>query len=231
MTSTSAGRYRNPPRPSVVGSLLYLLPNLPLGVAGFAVVSVLTTFGIGTVIVWIGVPVLAMLVAGARGAASLERLRVHALLGTFVATPYRPLPGDGQAARWRTRLWDGATWRDITYFVLLLPIGIAEFVILIACWSVGLALLTLPVYFRYLPGGAYFFPEETHAWVIVDSTLKALPWALVGLVLTALSVLITRMMGAGHARFARLLLGQGRRAGSLREDRADGPVPATNALA
>src|SRR2546427_725505 len=89
-------------------------------------------------------------------------------LGIFGAG--RP-PEGGQKARWKARLTDGATWRDFTYFLLLLPLGIAEFVLLVTSWSVALGLLTLPIYFRHLPGGPYYFPGWDIHWFVVDSTL------------------------------------------------------------
>src|SRR6187399_672523 len=126
------------PRPTVGGSLLYLLTNLPLGIVTCAVLVTLTAVGLTTAVIWVGVPILALMILGARGAARAERTRVHTLLGTYVATPYQPLPVSGQATRWKARLAEGATWRDFSYFVLLLPIGVAEFVLVVTSWSLAL---------------------------------------------------------------------------------------------
>ena len=72
-----------------------------------------------TAIIWVGVAVLALSALAMRGMAGLERMRVHAMLGTYVATPYRPLPAP--SSRWTTRLKDPATWKDMVYLVLMLP--------------------------------------------------------------------------------------------------------------
>ena len=48
--------------------------------------------------------ILAAAVLAWRGAAQLERARVHAMLGTYIASPYRPLPNGGLTKRlgvWR----------------------------------------------------------------------------------------------------------------------------------
>ncbi|GAB2960687.1 sensor domain-containing protein [Amycolatopsis acidiphila] len=217
MTSAHSVVDGSRPRPSAAGSLGYLLLNLPLGIAGFVAVVTLASVGMGTVIVWAGVPVLAALLLGTRAAARFERARAHALLGTYIAAPYRPLPARGWQVRWRARLLDGATWRDLGYFVLLFPVGVAEFVVLVTSWSTGLGLAALPVYFRYLPGGAFVFFREDQPWFVVDSTGKALPWAALGLLVIALSLALTRTLGAGHARFVRLVLGPGPRARRLAE--------------
>jgi hypothetical protein len=221
MTSALSERDGSRPRPPVGGSLVYLLLNLPLGIAGFTWVVTLLTTGVGSVIVWAGLPVLALLVLSTRAAARFERARVHAMLGAYVATPYRPLPATGQRARWRARLLDGATWRDLGYFVVLLPIGIAEFTVVVTTWSVGLGLAALPVYFRFLPDGAYFFPAFDERWIVVDSTIEALPWAALGVLVLALSIVLTRGLAGVHARFARLALGPGPRARRL----AEAPFP------
>lgn len=223
MTSALASRDGTRPQPSVGGSLGYLLLSLPLGIAGFVAVTTLASVGLSTFVVWAGVPVLALLIVGSRYAGQLERFRTHALLGTYVASPYRPLPARGVRARWRARLLDGATWRDLAYFVLLLPIGIAEFTIAVTTWSVGLGLTGLPIYFRYLPDDAFVLWGVDDHWVTVDSTLAALPLAAIGMLVLALAVVSTRAIGTVHARYARAMLGPGPRARRIAE--ADEPEP------
>ncbi|WP_020417609.1 sensor domain-containing protein [Amycolatopsis sp. ATCC 39116] len=211
------------PRPPVLGALGYLLCNLPLGVAGFALMVTLFTAGLGTAVVWVGLPVLAAGVLIARAAGRFERARVYRMLGAYIATPYKPLPEFGLKARWRARLTDGATWRDVLYLVLLLPLGIAEFTTVVAFWSVGLAATTLPFYCTYLPGGAYFFPAFDERWIVVDSPVDALPWAALGLIVLACAIALTRGMGTAHALFARAMLGPGPRARRLVESDTERP--------
>ncbi|GHF16951.1 hypothetical protein GCM10017786_58620 [Amycolatopsis deserti] len=213
------------PRPPVLGALGYLLSNLPLGVAGFALMVTLFTAGLGTAIVWVGLPILGLAVLIARAAGRFERARVHRMLGTYVVTPYKPLPEFGLKARWRARLTDGATWRDALYLVLLLPLGIAEFTLMVAFWSVGLAATALPFYCEYLPGGAYFFPSYDLRWIAVDSPVDALPWAALGLIVLALAIGLTRGLGTAHALFARAMLGPGPRARRLAGSATDQPNP------
>ncbi len=202
--ATTTERDGTMPNPPLWGSLAYLLMNLPIGIAGFVFVVTTMSVGIGTVIVWVGLGVLALAVLVWRGAARVERLRVHAMLGTYVAEPYRPLP-EG-AGRWVARFKDPATWKDMAYFVLLLPVGIAEFTISITTWSVGIYLSLLPLYWSVMPND----------WQIVlwndtffgpDSWIGTLPWAAAGVLVLALSILITKGLGTLHARYARAMLG------------------------
>lgn len=216
------------PDPPLLGSLVYQLLNLPAGIASFVVLSTLISVGIGTAIIWVGVPILALAVLLWRGAAALERRRVHTMLGSYIATPYRPAPGGTLGTRWRARLGDGATWKDLTYFLLLLPVGIAEFTIMVTAWATSLGLLFLPVYFRWLPDGSYRLWDWDRPWLIVDSTVDALPFAAVGVLLLAVTVALTRGLGAVHARYARALLGPGpRRLDALAGEVSTGPTSAS----
>lgn len=193
--------------PPFGGSVVFLLMNLPLGVVAFALLTSFTAAGVGTAVVWVGVGLLAVLVLAVRGGARLERARVYALLDRYIDLPYLPLPAEGQKNRWKARLKDPSTWRDLTYFFVLFPLGLVEFVLVTVFWSTSLALAGLPIYFRWLPGGAYYFPADDVRWLTVDSTVEALPWAALGVLFIALSVALTKALAGVHARLANALLG------------------------
>lgn len=197
------------PNPPVLGSLAYLVLNLPVGIASFVFLVTALSVGLSTAIIWVGVPLLALAVLVWRGAARLERQRVHTLLRTYIATPYRPLP-DTLSAQWKTRLKDPATWKDLTYFVLLLPVGVAEFALMVSLWTVSLWLLLLPLLHGFLPDEAYPVIND-HPILRVDSTFEALPLAAAGAVLLAVTVMVTKGLGTLHARYARALLGPSER--------------------
>lgn len=192
------------PNPSVLGSLGYLAMNLPLGIAGFVAVVTLFSVGLSTAVVWVGLPVLALAVMGARLGARVERARVYAMLDTYIASPYVPLPERG---RWKTRVRDVATWRDVSYFVLLLPIGVFEFTVMITMWSLTLGLLFLPIYYRYLPEASWRVGDWDHPLIVVDSFVESLPFAALGLLLLAVALPVTKGLGRAHAYYARALLG------------------------
>ncbi|SNR49582.1 Putative sensor [Haloechinothrix alba] len=196
-------------RPPVLGSLAFLLLNLPLGVFWFSLLVSLIAVSVGTAVIWIGLVTGAATVLLWHGGAVLERARVHALLGTAIAEPYRELPDARESVRWKARLRDTATWKDLGYLLTLLPIGILEFVLMVTTWSTSLALVGLPIYYRFLPGGAYHFPsyEPGHQWFTVDSVADALPFAIAGVVAVLVTVALTKALGTAHARFARSMLG------------------------
>jgi hypothetical protein len=205
VTETDGSR----PNPPVLGSLAYLVLNLPVGIAGFVFVVTAVTVGLGTAVIWVGVPVLALALLVWRAGARLERRRVHALLGTYIATPYRPLP-EAMSGQWRTRVKDPATWKDMVYFLLLLPIGIAEFTTMMVSWVTSVWLLFLPFYFGFVPRDWY--PEVWgHLLADVHSTFEALPWSALGALLLAMTIILTKGLGSLHARYARAMLGPSQR--------------------
>ncbi|GAA4546645.1 sensor domain-containing protein [Amycolatopsis samaneae] len=207
MVTASATREAGRRDPAFGGSLAFLLLSLPLGIVAFSLLVGLIPAGIGTAVVWVGLPILALVVLSVRGAARMERARVYALLDTYIDLPYLPLPPGRQVERWKARIKDLSTWRDIAYFFLLFPLGLVEFVLVTTFWATSLGLVGLPIYYRFLPDGAYFFPSYDLRWLTVDSTVSALPWAALGVLFVALSVALTKALAGLHARFAKALLG------------------------
>ncbi|MBB2914780.1 hypothetical protein FHS43_006092, partial [Streptosporangium becharense] len=90
----------------------YLLLGFPLAVIAFALTVVGFAAGIGTVVVWVGVPVLAMTLMLARGFADVERRMLTEVLDRPVARPrYRPAPeGAGWFRRMANPLTNGQSW-------------------------------------------------------------------------------------------------------------------------
>ncbi|MGH3761188.1 sensor domain-containing protein [Actinophytocola sp.] len=197
------------PDPPLLRSLAYLVMNLPIGIASFVFVVTTVSVGLGTVIIWVGLAVLAVAILSWRGFAQFERARVHAMLGTYVATPYRPPPKQGK--RWATRVKDPATWKDLVYCVLLLPIGIAEFTLMVTFWATSLWLVTMPIYWTWLPDAWRPILWNDHPLFAIDSWPDTLLWCALGVLVLAVAVALTRVLGTLHARFARALLGPSER--------------------
>jgi signal transduction histidine kinase len=127
--------------------IAYLLLALPLGVAEFSILVTGLSFGFGSAITLIGLPVLLLMLFVWRWMAQGERRLVGALVGTEIADPYRrPPPG---ASRWRAlreRLADPATWKDLVFLVLQLPAGIVAFALTVIVLGGGAGLLAAPIY-------------------------------------------------------------------------------------
>ena len=70
----------------------FMVLSFVLGTVYFVALVAAIAVGVGTLIVWIGVPILAMTMVAWRAAAGAERWRVWRMLGTEVARPSRPAP-------------------------------------------------------------------------------------------------------------------------------------------
>jgi signal transduction histidine kinase len=172
--------------------ILYLLLALPLGVIEFSFLVTALSFGFGTAITLIGIPVLVGTVWAWRWLAQLERSLIGRLIGVEIPEPYRPDPPD---SRWwkrvGARLADPATWKDLAFLLLQLPLGVVSFTIVVSVIGGGFRLLLAPA-----------LPElfDSADWVVI----AAVP---VGALLLLLGIPGLNALGRLYGWFAGLLLG------------------------
>jgi putative sensor protein len=157
---------------------IYLLASMFVGVAWFVILSVGLTLGVGLLIVWVGVLVLALTLLAWRGGAWLERRWVRAMLGVRIPEPYRPLPAGSLWQRARVLAGDPATWKDLAYLVLLLPLGMVWFVVTTTLWTFALGLLTAPLwYWTPSEGGLALLVNGERSYLVIDTLPTApSPW-------------------------------------------------------
>jgi signal transduction histidine kinase len=108
----------------------HLLLNLLTAVVGFVYVVTTLSLGAGLSVTVVGLPLLALGLAGCRGLGRLERARARALLGVEVDEP-RPLwPGRAGFLAWVwTAVKDPVAWRHALYLAIRLPWGIVTFTV------------------------------------------------------------------------------------------------------
>jgi signal transduction histidine kinase len=126
---------------------IHLVLNLPVGIIGFVYVVVFTSLGIGlTPLFLIGLPLIAITLAGSRWLGRLERARAAALLDEFVRAPAPLRPGQPGPMGWvKAALGDKTGWRASLYLFLQLPWGVFTFAVSITLWSLALSLATYPL--------------------------------------------------------------------------------------
>src|SRR5262249_9876180 len=91
---------------------------------------------------------------------------------------------------------------------LAAPINLACLVLVAGMWAAALALIGLPVWYRFLPGGqARLYESGGVAHGVVGSVPGALPWALAGVVLLLVAGWTTQAAAVGPASLAATLLG------------------------
>ncbi len=138
--------------PRTYARILYLLLAFPIGLAEFCFLVVGISFGTSTVITLIGIPILIGMLFAWRWLADGERRLIEGLLDMRVRSPYRAV---SPQANWWERLRaysaDPATWKDLAFLGLRLPIGILTFALALAVVTWGLGMLFLPAY-AWAPG-------------------------------------------------------------------------------
>ncbi|MDF4251372.1 sensor domain-containing protein [Streptomyces sp. WMMB303] len=115
----------------------YLLSGLPLGIAAFVLMVTGFALGVSTLILVVGLPVLAGTLSMARFLARVEAEQIAAVTGRPLLT--RP-GGAAEAAGAGGSRWKGVAdpqaWRDLVHAVLAFPVRVATFSVTLT-WLVG----------------------------------------------------------------------------------------------
>ncbi len=195
----------------------YTLVSLPIAVAGFVFAVTLFSLGAGLAVTLLGLPVFAVMLAGARGLGAVERRRAREQLGVEVAEPAAVRVGDGGVwARALARVGDGAGWRALVFQVVMFPWRVTSFVVAVTLWVTGWAVALFPAYswvfarytdwpgyrlFDYTSGG------EHHAYYI-ESPWQVAGVGAVGWLLVLLTPLVVRALTGVDRAAVRSLLGR-----------------------
>ena len=126
----------------------YLLSSFPIAFPAFVIAVTGFSLGIGTAVIWVGVPILAATLLAMRGLAAAGRVQLPAVLGTEVARPnYKQAPaGASPLRRFLTVVTDGQSWLNLLWAVINFPIAIAGFVLAVAWWAGAVAAIAYPLY-------------------------------------------------------------------------------------
>ncbi len=183
---------------------IHLFANLAVGMATFISMAVL--LALGGALLWVallGVPVLMVAVYLARGWAAVERARFRLTLGVQIVPPDRPAR-TRSPFRYVWRLFANvATWRQVAYTLLLLPVGMFTFMATAFAWSGPIALALLPTYNHALPnGGAHLLLWQ------VNGSVPETAVSVLGLGLLLLVPYVIRGLSTMDAALARGLLGR-----------------------
>jgi len=181
------------------------LAGLVLGIAAFVVAVTGLSLGFSLlVLALVGVPLLGLTLRLASWFAVAERARVSLMLGVRVPA----WPAESRAGyRWgivprRRVLAERATWGEIGYALLRLPVSAVAVTVTVAFWSASLVLLTLPLYNKDLPSGGAKIGD-----VVFTGTTTMASSAAIGLVLLLIAPQLTRGFGRIDAGLSRWLLG------------------------
>jgi hypothetical protein len=190
----------------------YLLSSFPIALPAFVITVAGFAAGVGTAVVWIGVPILAATLFAMRGLAAAGRSQLAAVLGRPIAAPrYKTAPESASALRrYLTPLTDGQSWLNLLWGLVNFPLAVAGFVVALSWWAATLASLTYPLYawvIRRATGGDDGLEYATRwlGWGDSYAALSALA-VLGGLVMALLLPLVLRGLALTQAGLGRALL-------------------------
>jgi signal transduction histidine kinase len=188
--------------PRTYGRIGYLLLALPLGIIEFTFLVTAISVGVGTAVTLIGIPVLIFTVYAWRWLAGVERQLIGALTGIRIPTPYRAeRPGASWWDKLKARLADPATWKDLVFLLLQLPLGIVSFVIAAVVLSVKAGALFAPAYYWAIPDGIDV------GLFRVDTLPEALALVPLGALVAFIGIPALGALGRLYGQLAAVLLG------------------------
>ena len=184
-------------------NLLYLMISFPLGLAYFVFLTVGISLGIGLTIVWIGLPILALVIAGSWGMAALERQMAIHLLGVAVP-PMMPAATEGRSAwqKIQDTLSNPVTWKGMGYLMVKFPLGLVSFVALVTLLTTSIALMASPLAYWF----GEFYIDVPFYWPFGDLASAFLLGA-IGVLLLFVSLNLLNGLAQVWKWMARTLLG------------------------
>ncbi len=202
-------------RPQSYMNILYLLLAFPLGIGYFVFLVTGISLGAGLLVIWVGVPILALVLAGSWAICEFERVLAVKLLHEEIPHVTRGRStvsaGEGLGAEerlligvWRrlkSNLANRLTWTGILYLFAKFPLGIGSFVMVVVLVSVTGSFLGAPFYYWVGDGADMGF------WRI-DELWEALVLTVIGIPMTFISLHLMNSAALLQGKLARVMLGR-----------------------
>jgi hypothetical protein len=175
-------------RPRTYLNLIYLILAFPLGVFYFSFfVSMLAT-AIGTIIVWVGIPLLALTAVLWWAFAAMERYLADGLLGTHLVPGPQPWRRTvGTWPRIKAHMGAAATWKDLAFLFVKFPLGIVSLAVITAVVSIPAAFITAPFTVGWADWTSTTVKPEDRGFYIqtwhIDTVAEAIVFVPIGIVL------------------------------------------------
>jgi len=133
----------------------YILLGFPLGLITLVLCLPGFFLGLGTAIIWIGLPIMIGTIMLARGFATVERARIGPVLGRRLPHPVYKRAGANPslARRVFTPLSDGQSWLDLLHCVFRFIPSTIAFCFAVTWWAGALGGLTFPLWDWSIPRG------------------------------------------------------------------------------
>lgn len=190
-------------------NFLYLFLAFPLGLIYFIYLTVGISVGVGTIIIWIGILILALVIAGWWLMAGFERVMAMSLLRVDIPpmSTDKTEIADTSLAKLGAYLSNPVTWKGLAYLLVKFPLGILSFVVLVTLTVTTVVLISAPIVFP-------FFNPVVDLWnntsIVVDTLAEASVCFVVGLALLFVSLHIFNGLAWISGQFAKVMLGNKR---------------------
>lgn len=191
--------------PRTYAALFYMLLSLATGIFYFTWVVTGLSLSAGLAVLIIGIPFIVLFFGSVRVLSLVEGRIVEVMLGERM--PRRPLyaaRGKPLLARIGDMFIDPRTWSTLLYMLLMLPLGVAYFVVAVAGLSLSLGSMVAPVALLF----GYDPRFELHFW---GEPLAAMPWTwplvfLGGVLMLFVLMHVARGIANLHGQLAKQLL-------------------------
>ena len=200
-------------------NILYLLLSFPLGICYFVFLVTGIALGGGTLIIWIGVPILLFTITLWWQLATFERQIAMRWLG--IAIPPLTYPSAMPMTLWQkaqARLTNAMTWKTLLYLFVKFPLGIFSFVVTIMLFSLTLSITIIGLVLGLLTAPFIFL--YTLLWGTADINIQRyLLFASLGFGVTVVTLHVLNWLAFVSGLFARSMLGMSDDAIRLEEAR------------
>ncbi len=197
-------------------NLVYVALSIPLGFAYFVAFTTGTATGIGLLVVWIGLPIIAVTLAGATAVATVEARMARYFIGVSPAVPsFRKgftvgegvvLPGNGALAALRRLVVAPTTWTSLLLVFLKFAFGLAALVALVTLGTLVAVMVAAPAIYDDSAATIGVFYLDDGSRVVIDTLPQALLVAAGGIVLFVLGLALVNGLARLQARYTVALL-------------------------
>ncbi|MFW6691392.1 sensor histidine kinase [Streptomyces sp. MAR4 CNX-425] len=216
---------------------LFHMLSLPVSVVFFVYTITMLSLGLGLLITFLGVPVLAGMLAGCRGMGYFERARARLLLGLEVDDPEPLHRRSSGFMGWVGALFrSGESWRSMLYGLLHMFWAVFSFGISAAVMFWSWSMVTYPLWMWVFPAhweqdGLQFYGNDDGSGWYLDTPLEQLFAVCVGAVFLIASPWVVRGLSYVDRAMVAGLLGPSKLATRVHELETDRGVVVDTAAA
>jgi signal transduction histidine kinase len=183
---------------------VYLPLTFGLAVGWFVILVAGVSVSAALTIVWVGLLGFALLDVLLRGGSMLDRKLVGWVYGVRIPNPYRPIQGKKLRDTAKIMITDPATWKDLAYQVVRIPLAFCYFVVSAVMWGFTSMFLAAPLLSTADDSPVINIDLITYE---VDSVAKGLALVPIGVLAFVVCLYVVKAMSIVDLAVAKALLG------------------------